>query len=293
MMEFVYKGHTYSWNEWYKEYTRFIDRLELPNDFLVDINLREHSILQDIGYGIAFDKFIELYNLIASARSALINSFEKFYDTNIISWESGYKGQLWMRFEYLKNSIIWYNSCEDYIYQIIWFAYDIYPYLINSKEKYLKNLKECSRSKIIKTLTDIETVNPDAKTLKERLNTYRKDQYVYYIREELANSFKHRANVQAKGLENTRLIGFSIKKKDGNDLFNSRWIEPELIDIDEVIEIVSRIHVKLIELGRFILDFMNIDKMFEIDENGKSILNKIQKKSLYKRIDFSSSKKYL
>jgi len=67
----------------------------------------------------------------------------------------------------------------------------------------------------------------------------------------------------------------------------------EMIYIDEVIEIVSRIHVKLIELGRFILDFMNIDKMFEIDENGKSILNKIQKKSLYKRIDFSSSKKYL
>lgn len=293
MMEFVYKGNKYSWNEWNKEYNDFINRLELPDDFRIEINLREHSLLQDIGYAIAFDKFAELYSLTASARSALLNSFNKFYDSNIISWESGYRGQLWMRFEYLKNAIVWYNSCEDYIYQIIWFAYDMYPFTINSQEMYLKNLKECSYGKIVKKLKELENTNSDAKTLKERINSYRNDSDVLYLREELANNFKHRANVQAIGLEDLRMIGFTIKSKDGSDSFNSRWIEPKLVDIDDVIEVTSRVHSKLIDFGKFIFNFMDTENMFVLDENGNAIINRIQKKSKYKKIDLSSSKKYL
>jgi len=284
MMQFVYKDKKYSWDEWNEKYRNFTKNIELPDDFRIEINLREHSLLQDIGYAIAFDKYAELYSIIASARSALFNSFNKFYDSNIISWESGYRGQLWMRFEYLKNATIWYNSCEDYIYQIIWFAYDMYPYLINSQELYLKNLKDCSYSKIIKFLRDIESTNPNAKLLKDKINSYRNDTDVYYLREELANNLKHRANIQAMGLEDVRLIGFSIKSKDGSDFFNSRWIEPKLIDIDEIIEIASRVHCKLIEYGRFILKFMNINDMFELDENGNGIINKIKKNHCIKEL---------
>lgn len=292
-MEFVYSGRKYTWDEWKEEYSKFVECVELPNDFSIDINIREFSLMQDIGYSIAIDKYLELYSMIASARFALMNAFQKFYDSNIISWDSGYKAQLWMRFEYLKNAIVWYNSCEDYIYQIIWFAYDMYPGLINSEECYIDCLKKCNFSKISSILERLEATNEQAKVLKTKIYEYRNDSDVYYLREQLANNLKHRANIQAIGLEDLRMVGFTIQSKDGSEKFNSRWIEPELIDIDQTIELIKRVHVKLVEYGRFILNFMNLEDMFVTDEKGNGVINKIRKKSDYKRIDLSSSKKYI
>lgn len=293
MMEFVYKDKQYTWDEWTADNNRFIEELELPDDFRIDINIREFSLLHDIGYAIAIDKFLELYSMIASARSALLNAFQKFFDSNIISWDSGYKGQLWMRFNYLKNAIVWYNSCEDYILQIIWFAYDMYPELITSEEIYLNDLKKCNFNKIINVLNGLEDINENAKILKQKVSEYRNDIDIYTLREELANNLKHRANVQVRGFEDLRTMGFIIKSRGGNEIFNSKWIEPKLVDIDDTIELLKRVHVKLITLGRFILNFMNLDNVFAIDENGDRILNEIRKKSDYKKIDLSRNKKYI
>lgn len=115
MMEFVYKGKKYTWEEWYNEKKSFIENIKLPNEFLIDTALMEFSIIYDEGYSIAIEKFRELYRLIAGARNCLINAFEKFYDSNIIDRDKGYWVQLWTRGEFLKNSIVWYTSCEDYI----------------------------------------------------------------------------------------------------------------------------------------------------------------------------------
>lgn len=284
MMEFVYRNQKYSWEEWNKDYGDFVDSIELPDDFRIDINIREHSLLQDIGYSIAIDKFIELYSMIASARFALMNAYQKFYDSNVISWESGYQGHLWMRFQYLKNAIVWYNSCEDYIYQILWFAYDMYPNPITSKEEYLLALKGCSYGKIYFVLEKLEKQNEHAKDLKEKVHNYRYDTDVNYLREDLANNLKHRANVQVEGLKDLRMMGFSIKSKEGTDVFNSKWIEPRVIDIDDTIKIVRNVHIKLIEYGRYVLKFMNLDDMFQKDEQGNAILNIRRKKSDYKKI---------
>lgn len=285
MMKFVYKDRKYTWNEWTEEYNRFVECLELPDDFRIDLNLREFGLIQDIGYSIAIDKFRELYSIIAGARSALMNAYLKFYDSNIISWESGYKGHLWMRFEHLKNAIIWYNASEDYIYQILWFAYDMYPDLINSKESYQNCLKKCNYDKLLSTLKNLEPINKDAKSLRIKISEYRNNPDVVYLREQLANNLKHRANIQAIGLEDLRMTGFKIQSKNGNQIFNSEWIEPELIDIDETIELLKRIHIKLVEYGRYILNFMNLNDMFIADEKGIHLI--IRDKSVYKRISVS------
>ncbi|MBZ9624415.1 hypothetical protein G9F71_016310 [Clostridium sp. FP2] len=291
MMKFIYKEKIYTWDEWNHDQSNFINSIELPEDFKIDINIREISLMHDIEYSIAIDKFIELYSMIASARSALINAFEKFYDSNIISWDSGYKGQLWMRYQYLKNAIVWYNSCEDYIYQIIWFAYTLYPKAISSEESYLLNLKKCNYDQILKILGKLEGENEDAKDLKAKLKEYRDDPDVSFLREQLANNLKHRANIQVNGLEYTRMMGFSKMSKDGTEEFNGKWIEPRLIDIDETIEIIKNVHIKLVAHGRFILNFMNLENMFCTNEEGNKILNRIRKKSDYKRIDYNNIKK--
>jgi hypothetical protein len=88
------------------------------------------------------------YTQCASARFALIQAHKKFYDSNMISWESGYKAQLWMRFQYLKNAVVWYNSYEDYIYQLIWFEFEMYTGSINNEKNYVQSLKDYSYTKV-------------------------------------------------------------------------------------------------------------------------------------------------
>jgi hypothetical protein len=294
MMEFVYKGKNYSWEEWNKEYLLFVDELELPNDLMIDLNMREFSLTHDIGYGIAIDKFRELYSLIASARLSLINAFQKFYDSNIINWNSGgYRAQLWMRYNHLKNSIIWYNSCEDYTYQILWFAYEMNPYHINSKQSYLRNLKKCNFDRIDNLLSEIEESNSYAKDLRKNIRDYRYDPDVEELREELANNLKHRANIQASGLEDLRMMGYVIKSRDGSEAFNSQWLQPKLIDLDVTIELLKRVHLKLIKHCRYIMDFMSFDELFEVDSEGNAILNNIRSKSDYKKFNFSDKAKQM
>ncbi len=285
MMKFIYRDKEYDWDEWHKEKSKFVDRLELPEDLLIDWGLRDHSVIHDIGYSVAMDKYRDLYRLIASARSALINSFDKFYESNIIQWGSDYKAQIWMRSEFLKNSIVWYNSCEDYIYQAIWFAFEMNGKEISSAEDYQEQLKKVSYGSIKRKLESKDTI--ETRKLLSYIEDYRfKDENVSYMRENLANHLKHRGSLSFEGLEDNRIIGFKIEGKDDNIVFDVSWIDPITIDIDEVIEKIALIHVELIKFARKIKNFINFDSMFELDENDDILLGEIKDKKEYKKILF-------
>ena len=284
MMKFIYRDKEYSWDEWHIEKREFIEGLELPEDLFIEWGLRDHSIMHDIGYSIAIDKYRELYRLIASARSALINSFDKFYESNIIQWGSHYKAHVWMRSEFLKNSIIWYNSCEDYIYQAIWFAFDMNENRISSAEDYHEQLRKVNYRSLKSKLEGKNTV--EAKELLSYIEKYRFNDNVLYMRDNLANNLKHRGGLSFKGIEDNRILGFTIEDKDKNTLFNADWVEPIKIDIDETIERMALIHIELINFAREIKDFIDFDNMFELDEEGSILLNIKKDKSEYKKIIF-------
>ena len=44
-MEFVYKEQRYTWEEWNNLRNKFIDGLELPNEFLIEFGLRNFGLL--------------------------------------------------------------------------------------------------------------------------------------------------------------------------------------------------------------------------------------------------------
>lgn len=279
-MEFIYKNKHYSWEEFSKERNNFISELELPDTRKVR-EYREICIVHDVGYGIALEKSLDYYRTFTSARFALINAHEKFFDSNYISWESGYKGQLWLRSEYLRNSIIWYNSCEDFLYQVLWFAYELHSRPITSRENYLFSLKECTFSKLKGKLENFN--RKEANELLNEIIKYRSDDEVVYLRDELANYIKHKEAVQFEGLEDSSMMGFIIKNNDGNDKFNRDWIKPKIIDIDETINILKRIHIKLMKFSNFILEYLNLENMFEVEDD-VIVLNTIKKKSSYKKL---------
>ena len=57
-----------------------------------------------------------------------------------------------MRSQFLKNSILWYNSCLDYICQIVWFGFDMHGEnilkKIKSKNDFEEMLREVTFSKV-------------------------------------------------------------------------------------------------------------------------------------------------
>ncbi len=288
MIEFIYKGSKYTWEEWHISNKKFEESLELPEDYKVDFGLRHFLPVYDSGYAIASDKFFELYHLIASARNALINAHQKFFDSNIMSWEHSYLPQLWMRFQYLKNAIVWYDSCEDYILQIIWFGFEMYPIIIDGAESYKANLKKCNYSSVIKRLGEIADNNIEAKNLKDTMAKYHNDEEVKNLRNNLANVLKHHGNLQIGGLEDIRLGVIQKKDKNGDDIFNSKWIDPDIVDIDETIQLIKSVHEKFIIYGRYVMNSMNFNSVFELDESGNWLVNKIREKTDYKKIDFSN-----
>lgn len=286
MLSLIYKDKEYSWEEWVQEYESFVENLELPTDLEVNPGYRDMLIIHDKGYSIAADKFIDLFHLIASARFGLINAFQKFYDSNIISSENSYEAHLWMRSEYVKNSIIWYNSCEDYIYQILWFGFNMHGCPMNEANWYQDALKSCTYPRVKTKLEDYDSSNPSASQLLTMINDYRFDDDVKFLRDELANNLKHRGNLRFHGLENARIIGHQEVNNEGDIIFDSSWIEPLVIDIDSTVNLLANVHEKLVSYAREILDYMDIYNVFKEDEDGNYRLNVIKSKDRYKKLIF-------
>lgn len=280
-MEFIYKDKKYSWDEWHDEKRKFVDNLELPNDF--DLTSTSYfSVIHDVGYTIGMNKYTELSHLIASARTALLKSFDKFYQSNDIKWGSPYEAHIWMRSEYLKNSIIWYNSCEDYIYQAIWFAFDMNKQEIDSPEKFEMLLKKVSVKEVKKNLKRVDTKN--SKQLLSYINDYREHKDVKYMREQLANSLKHRGNISFNEINVSSIMPYERVGEGKKIKFSTEWIQPRVIDIDETIELMSRIHNLLITFARNIKTFINFDEMFVKDEDGVIIITEVKDKKNYKKV---------
>ncbi|EOU2117352.1 hypothetical protein C0L78_13275 [Clostridium perfringens] len=276
MIKFVYKEQEYKLDELINDYNKFSREVELPNDLYKYSILKSEILVIDNGYAIAVNKLDESYGMIASARNALILSYQKFYDNNIISFQSGEIGQLWMRAEYLKNAIVWYNSCEDYIYQILWFAYELHEKCINNRDDYEYALKKCTYKTVKKKVNEFN--NEHSERLLQLINNYRNDDKVKYLRENLANNLKHRANLAFRELYKEDILTVYSENLNLSEL-----IKPCLVGIDETIDIVKSVHIKLVKFARDIKEYLNIEGIFNYNENGH-ITNIYNSKDMYRKL---------
>lgn len=60
-----------------------------------------------------------------------------------------------------------------------------------------------------------------------------------------------------------------------------------MLDIDETVECLARVHRELISLAKYINHFMNFDTMFKYDEEGSILLNLVKDPKEYKKIIFN------
>ncbi|MGV4528806.1 hypothetical protein [Ornithobacterium rhinotracheale] len=252
MLRINYKGKDYSLKE----------LNELENKYLKSLKYLEHR-KGDIGtyvFGkeekeaksiyIIYKKYKTLIDLIYFARFSAYMAFVKLHKSPT-NWRDGYRGQIFIRSNYLMNSIIQYQSVRDLFLQILWFYLKKESLEINSKKDYdkeMEKIKKTSFEKLLKT-------KKNDKVLAIFKKLY--DKGTIDNNSEMANKLKHRGIVLFKGLRDDEdfEISFSPEKN-----LTSKDLDYEEIDIDDYcIKYIPELNNKLINLAEELWDILNID----------------------------------
>lgn len=281
-MKVIYQNKEYTIEQLNKEQRDFENSLDVPNYLHSNDGLDFFCF--DPQYKLAIDFFSDLYSQITSARFALVMGHKKLHDSNYVKWNSGEIGQYWLRFQYLKNSINWYNSSFDILWQAIWFGFALYRKIefsrspkkihdIDSPKAFKTLLERCKWDYIVKSLSEVDSVY--SKDLLNQIKKFNDSQEQKVVRK-WANSLKHHGSFRINELYNpgsALIVG----------VFDSRYARPTIIEIDKITEALKEYHIAYCELTKYVFDFFNFDGMRPPIVNGKTtILQKDEKD--YKKI---------
>lgn len=267
-MKIIYKGKEYSLKDLKIAQKTFNDSLKIP-EYIAEYNGTMEYRCFDERYKLVFLFYIEHYEQLISARFALINSYRKIQDSNYINWNSGDYGQYWLRFQYLKNSIIWYNSSFELILQSLWFGFKLYN-KINFKNKPYNTIDSADAYKFFLEKCNIDNVKIG---LEKSINSQDviislnkiKDSIEFKNIKRWSNNLKHKGNFIVKEIY---YPAGGLKTQN----FDSIYTTPEIIDIDIATETVKDFHIKLYEFAEEIFKLFNIPKIFEEMEKDKDLL---------------------
>lgn len=270
-LKIIYREKQYSIEEIISESNGLLKELELPKVFVKYFDITEFGLVQDEGYAIAGEKFNDLFEILTSGRYALYNAHLKIIgDQNI--WKNGYKYNLFLRSEHLKNAILWYNSCADYILQIIWFAFDFYSNI----NDYEREMFKCNYD-AINTKLNLFKNKTNASLLQSKIKTFYNNNKIKKLRD-LSRRLKHKQGLDFIGLNRSRISEIRTQN------ISSSILNKKQIDIDTTINEIAEVHKLIVEFGIFIDDFINFDSMFIKDKIGDIILQRKNKKDFKKII---------
>lgn len=283
-MKIIYQGKEYTIKELKEEQMLFSKSLE-GSEYLQDHGDAEW-FCDDPGYMLALTFFKDVYSQISSARFSLLMGHKKLHDSNYVNWKSGEIGQYWLRYHYLRNSIIWYNSSFDLLWQVLWFGFYLFRKIelkdnnkkvkffhdIDSKETYEILLKGCNFNNLKKSIILINSV--DSNELLDKLTAFHSSAEQKTVRI-WANKLKHHGSFHIKELY---FPGIGLKTKT----FDSEFIMPLVVGIDEIPEVLKQYHISFRELSRYIYDFCQFEKM--IPEKEEDRIPFIKDVKEYKRI---------
>jgi hypothetical protein len=279
-MEIIYLNKKYTIKKLEEEQKKFQRALENP-EFLIKKGLTDIFCF-DPAYKIALDFFENIYNQFTAARFSLIMGHKKLHDSKYINWESGEEGQFWFRFMYLKNSIIWYNSSFELLWQAIWFGYRLYRnteidkkiiHEIDSSKTYENLLLRCTYNRLTSSLRKIN--EEQSNCLLNKIQNFHSCKEQKTIRG-WANSLKHKGNLFIKELY---FSGSGLK----SGVFDSEFIKPKIIEIDLITETLKNYHINFNELLRYVYDFFDFKAMIPEGYNGKNEF-RTRKEKEYKKI---------
>jgi hypothetical protein len=281
LLKITYKGQDYTLKQLIQDNNDFMKSLAIPEALNLPPADLKFTSLGDFGYLIARDKFRHLYGLLATARFAASEAHKKLHKGPVL-WSSGYTGQMWVRSQYLKNAVLWYNSCDDYLLQIIWFAFDfVNPNKLRSPNIYKRALRGCRWESLLAKL-EYRNMETDVAFLLKEIKSLRTDVHVKSVRD-IANSLKHHADIYIKDLD---LPPDYILTSDQG--FNSAAVADKPLDLDDAAILLQRAHQKITEFATFLLHFIDFEAPFADDEPDLIHMDKFRDKLVYKKFSICS-----
>ncbi len=198
---------------------------------------------------ITFHKLYDLYYIVAGANFNLLKAADE--KLSLVGYEYSDENVLrtFLRTEYLKSCLLSYNSVEDYVMQIITFAFNLKGKRISSKEDYDSKSKNNFYWKLqykIKGIND--------KNIYNLVKEYHKN--MMRIRK-LSNKLKHNNNIQFKELPYPSCVGFSSKK------YSSDWLKPKAESLEELIDVCYDANAVIIKYIKDLYDILN--KKYRLD----------------------------
>ncbi|MEG2919101.1 MAG: hypothetical protein RR851_14350 [Clostridium sp.] len=192
---------------------------------------------------ITFHRLYDLYYIVAGANFNLLKAADekltldgyKYSDENVL--------RTFLRTEYLKSCLLSYNSVEDYVMQIITFAFNLKGNRISSKKDYYSK----SRNNFYYKLEDkIKGINNEeiyrlAKEYNGNMKRIKK----------LCNELKHNNNIQFKELPYPSYVGFASQK------YKSDWLKPKAESLDELIDVCYEANAIIVKYIKDLYDILN------------------------------------
>ncbi len=184
---------------------------------------------------ITFNKFFDSYYVFAGAN---VNLFDALDDQlGLRGWEAEDEEvfRLFLRGEHIKSTILSYNSIEDYMLQIITFAFNLKGKKIFSEKDFRNKSKNLYYEKVINSVKK----KCKNREVLEVLKKYHNDSDIKEIRK-ISNKLKHNNNIRFKGLPNF----YNGVRMNGLD-FKAVWFEPKEKDMDDLINLCIRANKKI------------------------------------------------
>lgn len=208
----------------------------------------EISILPLLGIGLAssYYKIIALHNNIYYAAYALVNAWKT--DQRDLTGDIS-QFPMFERTMHLQNAYITYNNCVDYVYQVLFFYYDL-DSCVNKAKSYddIVNFEECVKAK--------RRDEFDRKIKDKNSELYKA---IKKFREEIkglgskANNIKHDAGFWIDG-NHINTFGTTIKNIAGEEVNLSQIIIPPRYNISDEIEFLVNVHNEFIVLEKVLFE---------------------------------------
>lgn len=194
---------------------------------------------------IAFQRFYDLYYIFAGANFDLEDAANE--DLSIDKYETNAESTLryFLRSLRLKNTILAYNSVEDYIKKIVKFLSSTEEIQFKDESEFIEvNKKAITYKDAKKFARDIDNIIGN-NSLEKVLKRYHNKEEIREIRR-LANDIKHNGDIRFKELPRPSYAGYvikdegNLKKVDAKEKYNSKWVEVEPVELEETIKLCYR-----------------------------------------------------
>lgn len=193
--------------------------------------------LESLGAAIALNRYIALNSKVYFAATTLTQSFKS---EHVDLWGDNVENPIFLRSMYFEQAIEAYNKVPDYIYQILYFNFDLYEKLDN---KIIRNKKDVqNRAKSIAGRERLTKIRDEISEFgeKEKLFISKFQEYFSTLghTRNLANDIKHRGCIAIEGTHTS--WGKASKPINDVEINLTEIVEPEPINLeDEIAKLVS------------------------------------------------------